>query len=194
MPPSAASIVANCRCCSQGCSPPASAAAIPIAAAANTLPPLPSSAVTIVANCRSSHHPSRPSTTSLPTMFAEKCVLLTEQGPMLFLIGVRGGKPMPLKFRTKWGGSCWVQASNQEGRSTSHVGTTPLQCKCSASGKIVGDATMTALPPPGVRCWPQLPAPSVALACTSHSRLAMAATLRGEALMTAAQGRASWWM
>ena len=30
-----------------------------------------------------------------------QCVLLTEQGPILFLIRVRGGNPMPLKFGTK---------------------------------------------------------------------------------------------
>ena len=73
-------------------------------------------------------------------------------------------------------------------RSTSQVDTTPLQCKRSAGGKIVEDATMTALPPPGVRCRPQLPAPSAALTC------ALAVALRGDATTTAARGRASWWM
>jgi hypothetical protein len=50
--PSAASIVANCRRCCQGCSLPASAAAVPTATAAavDTPPPLPSTAVAIVAN------------------------------------------------------------------------------------------------------------------------------------------------
>ena len=117
-----------------------------------------------------------------------QCVLLTEQGPMLFLIRVMGGNPTPLEFGTKWGGSCSVQASDREFRSTSQVDTTPLQCKRSAGGKIVEDATMTALPPPGVRCRPQLPAPSAALT------YALAVALRGEATTTAAQGRASWWM
>ena len=84
-------------------------------------------------------------------------------------------------------------SSDREGRSTSQVNTTPLQCKRIAGGKIVGDAMMTALPPPGVCCWPQLPAPSAASTCASHLRPAMATALRGEATTTAAQGGA-WWM
>ena len=81
-----------------------------------------------------------------------------------------------------------MQASDREFRSTSQVDTTPLQCKRSAGGKIVEDATMAALPPPGVRCRSQLLAPSAALT------YALAVALRGEATTTAAQGRASWWM
>jgi type IV secretory pathway VirB10-like protein len=53
--PSAASIVANCRRCRQGCSLPTSAAAAPTAAAVDTPPPLPSTAVAIVANRRCRH-------------------------------------------------------------------------------------------------------------------------------------------
>ena len=81
-----------------------------------------------------------------------------------------------------------VQASDWGFRSTSQVDTTPLQFKHSAGGKIVEDATMTALPPPGIRCRPQLLAPSAVLTC------ALAVALRGEGRMTASRGRASWWM
>ena len=183
-------------------SPPASTAAIPTAAAVNAPPPSPSSAVAIVANCHCRHHRSRPSTTSQPTLFTENIITVSHP-PLRPPNGTRtNAVPHPSKGGKAYApevldqvGRVMLGASDQLGRQINKsVDTTPLQFKRSAGGKIVGDAMMTALPPPGIRCRPQLPAPSAVSTCTSHSRLAMVPALRGEATTTAAQGRASWWM
>ena len=105
----------------------------------------------------------------------------------------KGGEAYAPEVQDQVGRVMLGASSDQEGRSTSQVNTTPLhlQCKRIVGGKIVGDATMTTLPPPGVCCRPQLPAPSAASTCASHLRPTMAAALSGEATT---QGGASWWI